>query len=85
MLDGLALAPVRVETWGGFVFVNLDRDAEPLLDYLDPLPTLLGPYHLEQMRLRASLSTKTTNAATPTTAASTTRDRTLALRASMSA
>jgi phenylpropionate dioxygenase-like ring-hydroxylating dioxygenase large terminal subunit len=55
--DDLALAPVRVETWGGFVFVNLDPDAEPLLDYLDPLPVLLGPYHLEQMRLRASLST----------------------------
>ncbi len=55
--DDLALAPVRVDTWGGFVFVNLDPDAEPLLDYLDPLPTLLGPYHLEQMRLRASLST----------------------------
>ncbi|MDQ1457622.1 MAG: hypothetical protein QOH28_3242 [Actinomycetota bacterium] len=55
--DDLALAPVRVETWGGFVFVNLDADAEPLLDYLDPLPTLLGPYHLDQMRLRASLST----------------------------
>ncbi len=55
--DDLALVPVRVETWGGFVFVNLDADAEPLLDYLDPLPTLLGPYHLEQMRLRASLST----------------------------
>jgi len=31
--------------------------APPLLDYLDPLPELLGPYHLEQMRLRASLST----------------------------
>jgi phenylpropionate dioxygenase-like ring-hydroxylating dioxygenase large terminal subunit len=55
--DDLALAPVRVETWGGFVFVNLDAEAEPLLDYLDPLPTLLGPYHLDQMRLRASLST----------------------------
>ena len=24
--------------WGGFVFVNLDPDAEPLLDFLDPLP-----------------------------------------------
>jgi nitrite reductase/ring-hydroxylating ferredoxin subunit len=55
--DDLALAPVRVDTWGGFVFVNLDPDAEPLLDFLDPLPALLGPYHLEQMRLRASLST----------------------------
>jgi phenylpropionate dioxygenase-like ring-hydroxylating dioxygenase large terminal subunit len=55
--DDLTLAPVAVDTWGGFVFVNLDADAEPLLDYLDPLPALLGPYHLEQMRLRASLST----------------------------
>ena len=45
--DDLALAPVRVDTWGGFVFVNLDPDAEPLLDYLDPLPTLLAPYHLD--------------------------------------
>ncbi len=24
--------------WGGFVFVNMDLDAEPLLDFLDPLP-----------------------------------------------
>ncbi|MDQ1379966.1 MAG: hypothetical protein QOJ71_685 [Actinomycetota bacterium] len=55
--EGLALAGVGVDTWGGFVFVNLDPDAEPLLDYLDPLPALLAPYHLEQMRLRASLST----------------------------
>ena len=55
--DELSLASVRVETWGGFVFVNLDPDAEPLLEFLHPLPDLLAPYHLEQMRLRASLST----------------------------
>src|SRR3954452_10524679 len=55
--DDLALASVRVDTWGGFVFVNPAAEAETLLEYLDPLPTLLGPYHLEQMRLRASLST----------------------------
>jgi phenylpropionate dioxygenase-like ring-hydroxylating dioxygenase large terminal subunit len=55
--DDLSLAPVRVDTWGGFVFVNLDPNAEPLLEYLDSLPELLAPYHLEQMRLRASLST----------------------------
>jgi phenylpropionate dioxygenase-like ring-hydroxylating dioxygenase large terminal subunit len=55
--DTLALPAVNVDTWGGFVFVNLDPDAEPLLDYLEPLPTLLAPYHLEQMRLRASLGT----------------------------
>lgn len=55
--EGLALADVLVDTWGGFVFVNLDPDAEPLLDFLDPLPTLLAPYHLDQLRFRACLST----------------------------
>jgi phenylpropionate dioxygenase-like ring-hydroxylating dioxygenase large terminal subunit len=51
------LAPVRAETWGGFVFVNLDAQAEPLLDFLDPLPTLLAPYQLEAMRFRSYLTT----------------------------
>jgi phenylpropionate dioxygenase-like ring-hydroxylating dioxygenase large terminal subunit len=55
--EGLCLRAVRVDTWGGFVFVNLDPDAPPLLDFLDPLPSLLAPYHLEDMRLRAHLST----------------------------
>ena len=55
--EGLTLATVRADTWGGFVFVNLDPGAEPLLEFLDPLPTLLAPYRLEDMRLRASLST----------------------------
>jgi nitrite reductase/ring-hydroxylating ferredoxin subunit len=53
----LALRTVRVECFAGFVFVNLDRDAEPLLDFLDPLPALLAPYHLEQMRLRTYRTT----------------------------
>ncbi len=55
--EGLSLGEVRCERWGGFVFVNLDPDAEPLLDFLDPLPELLAPYHLEQMRLRSYLTT----------------------------
>lgn len=33
-----ALPEVRAETWGGFVFINMDPDAPPLLDYLDPVP-----------------------------------------------
>ena len=55
--EGLRLAPVRVDTWGGFVFVNLDPDAEPLLDFLDPLPRILEPYRMEDMRLRSYLTT----------------------------
>jgi phenylpropionate dioxygenase-like ring-hydroxylating dioxygenase large terminal subunit len=54
---GLALAPVRVATFGGFVFVNLDVDAPPLHEFLGPLPDLLAPYHLDRMRLRAALTT----------------------------
>ena len=55
--EGLGLTSVRVDTWGGFVFVCLDRDAPPLLEYLHPLPTLLAPYHLEQLRFRSYLTT----------------------------
>jgi phenylpropionate dioxygenase-like ring-hydroxylating dioxygenase large terminal subunit len=55
--EELGLRTVRVATWGGFVFVNLDRAAEPLAEFLDPLPRLLAPYHLEQMRFRSRLST----------------------------
>jgi nitrite reductase/ring-hydroxylating ferredoxin subunit len=57
MPEGLSLPTVRVDSWGGFVFVNLDPDATPLVDYLDPLPELLAAYHLEQMRFRAYQTT----------------------------
>jgi len=32
------LGQVRVDTWGGFVFINLDPDAAPLREYMHPLP-----------------------------------------------
>jgi phenylpropionate dioxygenase-like ring-hydroxylating dioxygenase large terminal subunit len=51
------LKAVRVDRWGGFVWVCLDPDAPPLLDYLDPLPAVLAPYHLHRLRLRTYLST----------------------------
>jgi phenylpropionate dioxygenase-like ring-hydroxylating dioxygenase large terminal subunit len=55
--EGLRLAPVRVASWGGFVFVTMDPDAEPLLDFLDPLPALLASYRLHELRLRSYLTT----------------------------
>ena len=36
--EDVALAPVRVEAWGPFVFVNLDPDAAPLLEILGEIP-----------------------------------------------
>lgn len=43
----LRLKELRCETWGGFIFWSFDRNARPLLDYLDPIPTLLGNRDLE--------------------------------------
>ncbi len=51
----LDLVAVRTGTWGGFVFVNLDPDAESLEDFLDPVPEYLDPYELENMRYRWAL------------------------------
>lgn len=42
-----SLPRVKVDTWGGFVFVNLDPDAGPLLDYLDPLPEHFANFDME--------------------------------------
>ncbi len=47
----LGLAPVRCETWGGMIWVNLDPDAGPLREYLGVIPEHLDPYHFEQMVL----------------------------------
>ena len=36
--DEFALRQVRVDTWGGWVFINMDLQAQPLHDYLGVLP-----------------------------------------------
>ena len=50
--DDLGLVRVRTETWGGFVFINMDPNAAPLLDYLDPIPRIFEPFHYENMRIK---------------------------------
>ena len=49
--DELGLKPVRVDTWGGWVWVTMDPDIEPLLDYLSPVPEALAPYEFENHRI----------------------------------
>ena len=48
----VGLCGVRVERWGGFVWICLSPAAPPLEEYLDPLPTLLAPNHLDRLHLR---------------------------------
>jgi phenylpropionate dioxygenase-like ring-hydroxylating dioxygenase large terminal subunit len=48
--DYLALHPVKVGTWGGFVFINMDPDCEPLETFLDPVNWRCDRFELEKMR-----------------------------------
>ena len=43
----LQLREVRVDTWGGFVFLNMDEQAPPLADYLGVLPQHFARWRLE--------------------------------------
>jgi nitrite reductase/ring-hydroxylating ferredoxin subunit len=42
-----SLPAVKVDTWGGFVFINLDLDAAPLLEHLGALPDHFANWPLE--------------------------------------
>ena len=50
--SGLGLAPVSVDTWGAFVFVNPDPDAPALADHLGELPDLLEADGVDVAALR---------------------------------
>lgn len=50
------LPQVGVGTWGGFVFVNLDPDAPPLLEYLGELPGQLDRWRFEDRYTEAEVS-----------------------------
>ncbi|MFB9781290.1 aromatic ring-hydroxylating oxygenase subunit alpha [Rhodococcus baikonurensis] len=50
--DDLGLVRVHAEQWGGFVFINLDPDPMPLLEYLDPVARIFAPFQLENFRYR---------------------------------
>ena len=49
--EELRLRELRCETWGGFVWVSMDLDIEPLMDYLGIVPEHLDPYEFEAMVL----------------------------------
>ncbi|MFC1437267.1 aromatic ring-hydroxylating dioxygenase subunit alpha [Streptacidiphilus sp. N1-10] len=50
--EDLGLVRVRAETWGGFVFITMDPNAMPLLEYLDPIPRIFEPFQYQNMRIR---------------------------------
>ncbi|MDG2004081.1 MAG: aromatic ring-hydroxylating dioxygenase subunit alpha [Novosphingobium sp.] len=50
--ERLDIPKVQVDTWGGWVWVNMDPDCESLRDFLEPAASLLDPFQLERMRYR---------------------------------
>lgn len=46
-----ALTPIQVDTWGPFIFVNHDLQAEPLMSYLGDLPQRFQCYKLDELAL----------------------------------
>src|SRR5450631_4073835 len=50
------LIPVRVDTWGPLVFVNLRLDAEPLAEFLGAVPGDCGWARVDEFRCTAAVS-----------------------------
>lgn len=50
------LVPIRVESWRGLVFVNLDRAARPLAEALAPMAAEIAPFPLERFRFQGEAS-----------------------------
>jgi phenylpropionate dioxygenase-like ring-hydroxylating dioxygenase large terminal subunit len=46
------LPVVTVDTWGGWIWLTMNPDAEPLRQYLEPMASLLEPFQLQNMRVR---------------------------------
>lgn len=50
--DELGLMTVNVARWSGFVFINLDPEAEPLETFLDRVPYYLDQFNIGGMRYK---------------------------------
>ena len=55
--DDIKLPKVRVDSWGGWVFICMSQETEPLLDFLAPIPEVFRNYPFHKMRYRWYKST----------------------------
>jgi choline monooxygenase len=47
----MGMVPLRVETWEQFIFVNFDRDAEPLATYLGDIPSQVRGFKFDGLQM----------------------------------
>lgn len=50
--DRTSLSELKVDTWAGWVYINMDPDCGPLREYLEPAASVLDLYHFEKMRYK---------------------------------
>ena len=50
--ERIHLKSVSVDTWGGWVWINMDLNCEPLSVYLQPFAEMLEPFEFQEMRYR---------------------------------
>ena len=49
--SALRLKDVRLGTWAGWVWITMNPDIEPLLEYLDPLPHMYDNFEFQHCRI----------------------------------
>lgn len=50
--EDVALQQVKVDTWAGFVYINMDQDCESLAEFLAPVDDYCGKFEFEKLRYR---------------------------------
>jgi phenylpropionate dioxygenase-like ring-hydroxylating dioxygenase large terminal subunit len=50
--DEWGLNEVKVDTWGGWIFITMAQSPPDLLEWLDPIAKVLAPFRLQDMRYR---------------------------------
>jgi phenylpropionate dioxygenase-like ring-hydroxylating dioxygenase large terminal subunit len=51
LCGNLDLKQVRCEIWAGFVFINMDPAAPPLMEFLGEIPELMSAYNMDDMHV----------------------------------
>lgn len=51
-----SLIPVQCETWNGLIYINLDAEAAPLADFLEPVSRQVGPFPLGKAVVKDRIS-----------------------------
>ena len=50
--EDIRLRAVRADTWGGFVFINMDPGCESLAQFLEPIDDYCGKFQFDKLRFR---------------------------------